>query len=43
MEWRQQVPGAELVILRDCYHAAHRENAPAWNAAVREFLTRHDL
>jgi pimeloyl-ACP methyl ester carboxylesterase len=43
MEWHQQVPGAELVILRDCYHAAHRENAPVWNAAVQDFLTRHHL
>ena len=43
MEWSQQVPGAELVILRDCYHAAHRENAPVWNAAVQEWLVRHNL
>lgn len=43
IEWHQQVPGAELVILRDCYHAAHRENAPAWNAAVQSFLARHGL
>jgi pimeloyl-ACP methyl ester carboxylesterase len=43
IEWHQQVAGAELVILRDCYHAAHRENAPAWNAAVQSFLTRHGL
>jgi pimeloyl-ACP methyl ester carboxylesterase len=42
-EWQQQVPGSELVILRDCYHAAHRENAPAWNAAVQSFLGRHGL
>jgi hypothetical protein len=32
-----------MVILRDCYHAAHRENAPAWNATVAVFLARHDL
>jgi pimeloyl-ACP methyl ester carboxylesterase len=42
-EWQQQVPGAEMVILRDCYHAAHRENAPAWNSAVAAFLARHML
>src|SRR5690349_8171229 len=40
MEWQRQVPNAELVVLRDCYHAAHRENAPAWNAAVKAFLAR---
>lgn len=43
VEWHQQVPDSELVILRDCYHAAHRENAPVWNAAVQSFLTRHGL
>ncbi len=43
LEWHQQVPDSELVILRDCYHAAHRENAPAWNAAVQSFLSRHGL
>jgi pimeloyl-ACP methyl ester carboxylesterase len=43
IEWRQQVPGAELSILAGCYHAAHRENAPAWNAALRNFLHRHNL
>lgn len=42
-EWQQQVPGSELVILRDSYHAAHRENALTWNAAVRSFLQRHEL
>jgi pimeloyl-ACP methyl ester carboxylesterase len=41
MEWRQQVPGAELIVLRDSYHAAHRENALVWNAAVQGFLSRH--
>jgi pimeloyl-ACP methyl ester carboxylesterase len=39
-EWHTQAPASELVILRDCYHAAHRENAPAWNAAVQAFLQR---
>jgi pimeloyl-ACP methyl ester carboxylesterase len=34
---------AELVILRDSFHAAHRENALAWNAAVQSFLLRHGL
>jgi pimeloyl-ACP methyl ester carboxylesterase len=43
IEWHRQVPGSELVILRDCYHAAHRENAPVWNAAVQSFLIRHGL
>jgi pimeloyl-ACP methyl ester carboxylesterase len=43
VEWQQQVPGSELAILRDCYHAAHRENAPVWNAAVQSFLARHQL
>jgi pimeloyl-ACP methyl ester carboxylesterase len=43
VEWHQQVPDAELVILRECHHAAHRENAPAWNAAVQSFLLRHGL
>ncbi|MBV9327392.1 MAG: alpha/beta hydrolase [Chloroflexi bacterium] len=43
MEWHAQVPNAELVILRDCYHAAHRENAPLWNAAVQSFLSRNRL
>jgi pimeloyl-ACP methyl ester carboxylesterase len=42
-EWQQQVPDSELVILRDCFHAAHRENPVAWNAAVQSFLRRHDL
>jgi pimeloyl-ACP methyl ester carboxylesterase len=40
-EWQQQVPDSELVILRESYHAAHRENPLAWNAAVRSFLQRH--
>jgi pimeloyl-ACP methyl ester carboxylesterase len=43
VEWSQQVPDAELVILPNSYHAAHRENAPAWNAAVQSFLKRHKL
>jgi pimeloyl-ACP methyl ester carboxylesterase len=43
LEWQQQVPGAELVVLRDSYHAAHRESALAWNAAVQGFLGRHRL
>ncbi len=43
LEWHQQVPGSELVILREAYHAAHRENALAWNAAVQAFLRRHEL
>jgi pimeloyl-ACP methyl ester carboxylesterase len=43
VEWHQQVPDAELVVLRDCYHAAHRENAPVWNAAVSDFFARHHI
>ena len=43
LEWQQQVRGAELVVLRDCYHAAHRENALVWNAAVQSFLDRHHI
>jgi pimeloyl-ACP methyl ester carboxylesterase len=42
-EWHQQVTNSELVILRDCHHAAHRENAPAWNATVQSWLARHNL
>jgi hypothetical protein len=32
-----------LIILRDGFHAAHRENALAWNAAVQSFLLRRGL
>jgi len=42
-EWHQQMAGSEFVVLRDCYHAAHRENALLWNQAVHGFLERHGL
>jgi pimeloyl-ACP methyl ester carboxylesterase len=42
-EWQKQVPDSELVILRESFHAAHRENALAWNDAVQSFLVRHGL
>lgn len=40
-EWATWIPGAELVILPGAHHAAPREAAPAWNAAVQSFLDRH--
>jgi pimeloyl-ACP methyl ester carboxylesterase len=42
-EWASWIPGAEFVVLRGAYHAAPREAAPAWNAAVQSFLDRHGL
>jgi len=42
-EWASWIPGAEFVILRGAHHAAPREAAPAWNAAVQSFLDRHGL
>ena len=42
-EWAAWIPGAELVILPGAHHAAPREAAPAWNAAVQGFLDRHGL
>jgi pimeloyl-ACP methyl ester carboxylesterase len=42
-EWHQQMAGSEFVVLRDCYHAAHRENALLWNQTVHGFLERHGL
>lgn len=39
-EWQRHVPDSELVSLRDSYHAAHRENALAWNTVVQSFLQR---
>lgn len=39
-EWASWIPGAELVVLRGAHHAAPREAAPAWNAAVLDFLER---
>jgi pimeloyl-ACP methyl ester carboxylesterase len=40
-EWASWIPGAEFVVLPGAHHAAPREAAPAWNAAVQGFLDRH--
>lgn len=42
-EWASWIPGAEFVVLPGVHHAAAREAAPAWNAAVQGFLDRHGL
>ena len=42
-EWASWIPGAEFVVLPGAHHAAPREAAPAWNAAVQGFLDRHGL
>ncbi len=42
-EWASWIPGAEFVVLPGAHHAAPREAAPAWNAAVQDFLDRHGL
>ena len=42
-EWASWIPGAEFVVLPGAHHAAAREAAPAWNAAVQSFLDRHGL
>jgi 3-oxoadipate enol-lactonase len=42
-EWASWIPGAEFVILPGAHHAAPREAAPAWNAAVQKFLDGHAL
>lgn len=42
-EWASWIPGAEFVILAGAHHAAPREAAPAWNAAVQRFLDRNSL
>ena len=42
-EWASWIPGAELVVLPGAHHAAPREAAPAWNAAVQGFLDRNGL
>ena len=42
-EWASWIPGAEFVILAGAHHAAPREAAPAWNAAVQRFLDRNNL
>ena len=36
-EWASWIPGAEFVVLPGAHHAAPREAAPAWNAAVQGF------
>jgi pimeloyl-ACP methyl ester carboxylesterase len=42
-EWAAWIPGAEFMVLPGAHHAAPREAAPAWNAAVQGFLDRHGL
>ena len=42
-EWASWIAGAEFVALAGAHHAAPREAAPAWNAAVLAFLGRHGL
>lgn len=42
-EWASWIPGAEFLVLPGAHHAAPREAAPAWNAAVQSFLDRHGL
>lgn len=42
-EWASWIPNAELVVLAGAHHAAPREAAPAWNAAVQRFLDEHEL
>jgi 3-oxoadipate enol-lactonase len=42
-EWASWIPGAEFLVLPGAHHAAPREAAPAWNAAVQAFLDRHGL
>ncbi len=42
-EWASWIPGAEFTILPGAHHAAPREAAPAWNAAVLGFLERSGL
>lgn len=42
-EWASWIPGAEFLVLPGAHHAAPREAAPAWNAAVQRFLDAHGL
>lgn len=42
-EWASWIPGAEFLVLPGAHHAAPREAALAWNAAVQGFLDRHGL
>jgi len=40
---RRHVPGAELVVLRDCGHSPHRDQPAALTHAVTDFIGRHAL
>ena len=42
-EWASWIPGARFVVLPGAHHAAHREAAPAWNAAIQRFLDENGL
>ena len=42
-EWASWIPGARFVVLPGAHHAAAREAAPAWNAAVQRFLDESGL
>lgn len=42
-EWASWIPGAEFTILAGAHHAAPREAARDWNAAVLSFLERNGL
>jgi pimeloyl-ACP methyl ester carboxylesterase len=42
-EWASWIPRAECVVLRGAHHAAPREAAPDWNAAVQAFLDRRGV
>jgi pimeloyl-ACP methyl ester carboxylesterase len=42
-EWASWIPGADFVVLEGAHHAAPREAAPSWNAAVQRFLDEHGL
>jgi len=40
---RRHVPGAEVVVLRDCGHSPHRDQPAALTRAVKDFIGRHAL
>ena len=42
-EWASWIPNARFVVLPGAHHAAPREAAPAWNAAVQRFLDENGL
>lgn len=42
-EWASWIPNARFVVLSGAHHAAPREAAPAWNAAVQRFLDENGL